>query len=303
MTDELTKLDGLLVQVRNLPPLSAGVTKLLALSPSDAALVEKTKEIVRADPALAAQIIKVANSAAFGGQETVDSVDRAIMRVGVRMVTGAVSQTQIQASFDPHEELTGQIWISNVLAANIARDLAAVAPSVGLEPEEAYTYGLLHDVGRLVMVRLLGPRLQEILDEAPPLRTELAKRERALFGFDHVMAGRLLGNRWRLPAEMTLVIAAHHLSPAERPGCPPRVARFIDLLALVDELAHLAITRNEDAAEIEAALGHTLAAADVAELTARLGVDRAAVSTAMASALADMERQRRVLGVKAKQHA
>lgn len=298
MPTDLQKLDELLGQVRNLPPLSNGVMQLMALRSDDPALVERVTEIVLADPALAAQIIKVANSAAFSGQQVVDTVDRAIMRVGVRMVTGAMTQTQMQTAFDPSAEVMGAIWFMNILAADFAKALAETVKKCGIEPESAYTYGLLHDIGRLVMAQLLGPRLMELVDEAPSLRTELARRERALYGFDHVMAGRLLGNRWRLPVEMTLVIAAHHIPAAERNGCPPAAARMIDFLAVVDEVVHLTVTRGEDMEAVAQSLGHATAAPELRAVCDQFGFDDASILKALGIALDAANKQRQMLGIK-----
>ncbi len=298
MTTDIKKLDELLGQVRNLPPLSSGVTQLMALRSDDPALVERVTEIVQADPALAAQIIKVANSAAFTGQQVVDTVDRAIMRVGVRMVTGAMTQTQMQSAFDPSTEVTGAIWFINILSADFAKALAETVKQCGIEPESAYTYGLLHDIGRLVMAQLLGPTMMELVDESPSLRTELARRERALFGFDHIMAGRLLGNRWRLPPEMTLVIAAHHIPAAERKGCPPTAARMIDLLTVVDEVVHLTITRGEDLDAVGHSLGNATAAPELRAVCDQLGITDAAILAALKIALKAADRQRQMLGIK-----
>jgi HD-like signal output (HDOD) protein len=298
MNSEIQKLDALLAQVRNLPPLSNGVSQLLALNANDPALTEKVKEIVQADPAIAAQILKVANSAAFTGQQVVDTVERAIMRVGVRMVTGAIAQTQMSKAFDPSSEVMGAIWFMNLLSADFAKALAERCPAAGVEPDTAYTYGLLHDVGRLVMAAMLGPKMMELLDEAPPLRTDLVRRERALYGYDHMTAGRLLGNRWRLPAEMTLVIAAHHLPPAERQGCPPSVVRMIDFLALVDEVVHLAVTRAENLEDVAAALTTSLAAPELRAVCEQWKIDEAAILGALKTALEEADRQRRMLGVK-----
>jgi HD-like signal output (HDOD) protein len=291
MTRELDELNRLLEQVRNLQPLPNGVADLLALDASDPMFVEKTTRIVEADPALTVQILKVANSAAFSGQQIVDTVERAIMRVGVRMVVGTVAQTHLQGTFDVGEEPMASLWFGNVLAANLALRLAAAAP-VGVTPETAYTYGLLHDVGRLVMVELLGQGLQELVDEAPPLRTELVRRERALFGFDHAVAGRLLGNRWRLPPDITLVIAAHHLPAGERAGYPAKTNRLIDLMALTDEISHVVQSRLASEKDVEHALTAHLAIPEVSALTEAVGVGTDAAVSAAVEAMAAVEKQR-----------
>lgn len=291
----LDELSRMLEQVRTLPPLPQGVAALLALDQSDPALVEKTKSVIEADPALTAQLLKVSNSAAFTGQEIVDSVERGIMRVGARMIVGSFAETHLQGTFDVSKEPGSGLWNASALAAHLALKLAEAAPSVGLKPETAYTYGLLHDVGRLAMAHALGDALLEIAAEAPALRTELVRRERALFGFDHAVAGRLVGNRWRLPADITLVIAAHHLPTEERARYPASINRVIDLMSLVDEMTHLALTRDLAGAEADATLAAHLALPDVAPLLATIGLDAAAASSAARAAVAAVAAQRKLV--------
>ncbi|HYC76314.1 MAG TPA: HDOD domain-containing protein [Planctomycetota bacterium] len=299
MQREVDLLNRVLEQVRNLPSLSHGVTSLLALSQSDPDLPEKTRTVVESDPALAAQILKIANSAAFSGQQIVDTVERAILRVGVKMIVGTVAQTQLQQSFEPLDSVTSALWIANVYGANLALNLASSA-KVGVQPETAYTYGLLHDVGRLVLVRMVGPAMKELIDEAPSLRTELCKRERRLYGVDHAVAGRLLGNRWKLPPDMTLVVAAHHLPADERKAYPAHLNRIIDLLALCDELVDLALARDERWDDVFAELPARLEDPALAAIVAAFGLQRGRLEDALRATAEAVDRQRQVLGLGAR---
>src|SRR5436190_609652 len=99
---------------------------------------------------------------------------------------------------------------------------------VRAEPELAYTYGLLHDVGRLVLVALYRNAASEVIEDNPHPVHDLVRREEEVFGVSHTLAGRLLGNKWKLPPQITVVVATHHIPRAERQGYPADLNRTID---------------------------------------------------------------------------
>ncbi len=291
-TRDMALLRDLLTQIRGLPPLSNGVSKLMGLNGQDPALLEKVVAIIASDTALATQVMKIANSAAFTGQSTIDSVEKAVLRVGVRMITGTVAQTQLQRVFDPHDEVMTELWVTNITAAYFAMNLAAANPALDIVPETAYTYALLHDVGRLVMAHMLGAGLVELLEEDPDPRTKLSRRERALFGFDHETAGRMLGNQWKLPPDITLVIAAHHLPIGQREAFPESTNRTITVIDLADALSYQVHLHSKRREELEEDVETLICDGRDEELREELGLSVESVIGTIAPTLAAVDRQR-----------
>jgi HD-like signal output (HDOD) protein len=280
--DDLYRLNALMDEIRALRPLSGGVLRLLALSPRDPALLEKTREVIQSDGALGALILKIANSAAFTGQEIVDTVDRAVMRVGVKMITGTVAQIELQDRVQPEDDEVGCAWVANLLLATLARNLAATAPSSGVAPETAYTYGLLRDVGRPVLARVFRDRLRPIFDSPPRGRAEVIKREREILGLDHATAGRLVGNRWRLPKEITLVMA-NQRQPADDP-CFELVTKVGQLLDISDEVVHVLLLEDLSAKAAEQAASRVFGHPATAKAAAAIGIaENGVVEAAKAS--------------------
>lgn len=289
-------LRDLLTTVRRLPPLPGGVARLMSLSPAATGFHEEAVAIVRADPALAAQALKIANSALYAGQAPVATVDRALMRVGARMISATLTESHLKTSFDVRDDVVSRLWLENSFKANLAFTLAQ-RHAVGVAPEPAYTYGLLHDVGRLVLAALWRNAMGEILEEAPRSGEDLLRREEEACGLTHALAGRLLGNRWKLPPEVVLVTAAHHMAPTARSGFPAEINRAIDLLLVVDEAAHAATEAGEDVASAEAAVEERL---DAEAFEARLeatGLRTRQVADAVKPALTAVAKQRRALGL------
>lgn len=298
MPASAASISDLLSTIRKLPPLPGGVSRLLSLNPLDSSFFETACAIVRAEPALATQVLKVANSALFAGQSTVTSVDRAMMRVGARMISTTLTESHLQHSFDMQDETMGHLWLSNSFSANLALTLAQLNPALG-EPEVAYTFGLLHDVGRLVLVALYRNAASEIVEDNPHPTSDLVRREEEVFGFSHTMAGRLLGNKWKLPAEITVVVAAHHVPRAERQGYPADLNRTIDLMTLIDEVVHRVNGSAMEEVAITASVEEMLDGSDHEPLLDSVGLRPRSVVDAIQPALAAVERQRKLLGLKA----
>src|SRR6187549_3484181 len=105
-------ISDLLSTIRKLPPLPTGVARLLSLNPGDSSFFETACAIVRAEPALATQVLKIANSALFAGQAQVTSVDRAMMRVGARMISTTLTESHLHATFDTKDDLMSHLWLS-----------------------------------------------------------------------------------------------------------------------------------------------------------------------------------------------
>lgn len=270
----------------------------MALIPSAPGYYEEAVSIVRADPALATQALKIANSAMYAGQSTVSTVDRALMRVGARMIATTLAEGHLKHSFDVKDEVSCHLWLVNALKANLCFTLAQ-RHSVGVVAEAAYTYGLLHDVGRLVLASLWKNATREIVEDDPHPLDGLLKSEEEGCGVTHTVAGRLLGNRWKLPADVVLVVAAHHMDRGARAAYPADLNRAIELVALSDDAVHAAARGSVTPDAAATFVRERMELDDRAPALEFLGLKPDQVSEAIKPALAAVARQRRALGLSA----
>jgi HD-like signal output (HDOD) protein len=268
----------------------------MALIPTAPDYYEEAVTIVRADPALATQALKIANSAMYAGQTPVSTVDRALLRVGARMIATTLAEGHLRQSFDVRDELSSHLWLVNAAKANLAFQIAQ-KHAVGLSPEAAYTFGLLHDVGRLVLASLWRNSMREIVEDDPCPRLELIRREEEACGVTHAVAGRLLGNRWKLPADVVLVVAAHHLDRRQRTAYPAEINRAIELVALVDEAVHAASRSAADPEGAAEAVQERFDHEDRSSTLQAVGVTAQQVADAVKPALAAVARQKKALGL------
>jgi putative nucleotidyltransferase with HDIG domain len=201
-TLELSALPGALLQF------------MRAVSRDDAAM-ERVAELVRAEPALAARILSVANSAAFRSGGALHTVQQSLQVLGVRVLRSLAACLAVQQAFGRFaaaqpEDLAG-FWRHSLFVAELAQAIAS--ESGGAEPEEAYLAGLLHDIGELLLLGGLGARYGALLDRADD-ESSLAVVERQALATDHAAVGAWLVAQWRLPSFMSDAVLLHH-QPAQ----------------------------------------------------------------------------------------
>jgi HD-like signal output (HDOD) protein len=280
--------------IRHLPALTGTVCDLLALDLKDPELPEKLQEIVERDAALAGHVVRVANSAAYHGLEEVVTLGAAVARVGAPMIIGNAVQSEMTRIFDPYGGMGRRLAQIAVLEAHLMAALAASwEPRLGIAPERAYVHGLLHDLGHLIMAIKMGKALESFGHRRIPPE-EVAQREATAFGFDHQSAGRMLAQHWKLPEEITLVIATHHHPRELRRGHPDAVHAIIEMLQLTDRLSRIIAQHADQRMRAETAIAEWLVTPEAQNVLQAVGGSADEVLTAVRAALSNLERDQRL---------
>lgn len=223
MDGSQSPLADTVVQLDQLPPLSATADQLLrAVADPDLDAPHLTA-ILEQDPPLTARIVGLANSAFFGQSRPVLGVEEAIIRVlGLNMVRSLALSMVLAGTFDtrrcPAYDLR-HYWLMSLGSATLARDLAgAVARPALVHPDAAYLCGLLHNLGELALVHLRPDLMCEALHarRAQP-DCDLATLQRQYLGMDSWQAGAMLAFHWHLPEGLQQVIAFFSGGEAEGP--------------------------------------------------------------------------------------
>src|ERR1035441_1341273 len=219
---ELTQADrkGLLARIPAFPPI---VLRLLYLLARDDVEIRELVALISSDPAFSAQILRVANSPLFGFRSQIDSLQSALVVLGLRRVR-SLSMTVATANHMKGvlqiEELA-RCWRHMLACALLTEQLARCCCAF---EDRAYTAGLLHDVGRLGLLLAYPNEYAEVLRRADHNTLELLDIERQELGMDHCEAGRVLAEHWSLPPDFQIVAARHH---------DPQSGATMDLLTLV----------------------------------------------------------------------
>ncbi|MBZ5580055.1 MAG: HDOD domain-containing protein [Acidobacteriia bacterium] len=196
--------------LRRLPPFPAVATKLLRLLSEQDIHVRQVVELIRADPALASELMRVVNSALYGFPSRISSIQNAITLLGLDTVRSFALTVSMKGFLHTalRLDLLRRIWRHSLACGMLCEELSAACSTSQGGDDRAYTAGLLHNVGRLGLFVAHPKAYSDLLTE--PCETDLLERERHVFGIDHCEAGAWLAHSWGLPADLEAVIAGHH---------------------------------------------------------------------------------------------
>ena len=201
-------LDALAAHAEKLPSLPEVVSYLMRTLSDDNADVDTIAQRINADPAIVTRLLAAANSAASGLSTRIHSAKQAFMVLGADRVQNIVLASALAYRYD----LRGSGFDSHLLwrhSVGVATCAQVLAEQLGLNPGIAYTAGLVHDIGQLLM-HIASPKDYMAAQVAHDVGTPLIVAERERFGYDHGEAGRALASHWRLPGAIVDAIAAHH---------------------------------------------------------------------------------------------
>jgi putative nucleotidyltransferase with HDIG domain len=212
----------MVAQVKNLPPVSHAALKLVSLLDNPDAGNEEVVEVLKHDNVLTAKLLRACNSPAIGLQEQVSSVDQAVLILGhtqiLQMVTALTFGGPMSSKLPGYAIDADELWRHSLVCAN-ASELLARKNAEFIEPTVAFTVGLLHDIGKLVMGQLLNEESQKAVRGRIAQGLTACEAEREYFGADHAEVGACLLQQWRLPDEIVEAVANHHKPVLEpKPG-------------------------------------------------------------------------------------
>ncbi len=211
---------GLLARIPAFPPI---VLRLLDLLAREDVEIRELVALISSDPAFSAQILQVANSPLFGFRARIDSLQSALVVLGLRRVRSlcmtVATSNHMKAVL--HIEELARCWRHMLACALLTEQLARCCSAF---EDRAYTAGLLHDVGRLGLLLAYPKEYADLLRRADRNTLELLDVEREELGMDHCEAGRTLAEHWSLPPDFQIVAARHH---------DPQTGPTVDLLTLV----------------------------------------------------------------------
>jgi putative nucleotidyltransferase with HDIG domain len=221
--------------IEALPTLPEAVARLTVLLQDERATTIDFEKAVHSDPAVTVNLLRAANSVHHGGLEPVTTVRQAVARIGLRRVYEVAIGTSFRRSLPLRLSGYGldgpAFWLhctaTAVLAEGLGREIHLPAADI------AFTAGLLHDVGKLV----IGGFLAELMPESNWWTFGTATAERELLGSNHCDVGEEIALRWRLPLPIALACRWHHESETAGDGVDTDLAAVVHV---ADYLAYMA---------------------------------------------------------------
>lgn len=201
-----------LKKVESFPTLSKVVLAIVDIAKKPDSSLAELSEVIRNDPALTLTLLKIVNSAFYGYQQQVDTIERAVLILGrteiVNLALGlgamkAIDMTSTQGLYQP-KALWHHLMGTAVLCRYIYKKFNKKDES-GL-----FTAGLLHDFGKIFLVNHYADVYGRLHLESAELDIPLYEIEEECFGINHAMIGKYIGASWNLPDPLVQAAAFHH---------------------------------------------------------------------------------------------
>ncbi len=196
--------------------------------------VVKVRKAIEQDPALAARLLRVANSALYAPAVACRSVEDAVMRLGSRTVSEIVASLATLGMFSDAKTGHGASFRNHcVCVAAVARVLGTEWRYKGVE--HVFLSGLMHDIGKLLAMQVGEIRYEALDPTALASADQVHMHERAFAGYDHAVLGAHVLERWKLPDDIAKIVALHH-QPGRAFAGPSNIALGVALLRLADDI-------------------------------------------------------------------
>jgi putative nucleotidyltransferase with HDIG domain len=209
-------LDNYINEIKTLPPAPRVLSQLLVLLNDTRAHASRIVELIAFDPALTAKVLQRCNNAASG--RSVSDLDEAVKQVGFnaiyRLVGIVIGEGLLGSEQQGYGIGRGELWEHSVTTALAAR---VIARKLGGEENLAFTAGLLHDIGKLVLGSFLEGSRQLVLKETGPSGHSFLEAEKAILGVEHAEIGGRVLARWNFPEDLVSAVWHHHNPVQARP--------------------------------------------------------------------------------------
>ena len=267
-----------------LAPMPASVKRLSDAASKPDVSIGEIVEAVKFDQALTADLLRVANSAWSGAAREIDTVQAAIVRLGVARILGLATGKRL------HNTMTGpceayhlgerELWRHSLAAAQAAAKIASFTSTP--VPGSAFTAALLHDFGKLILARYHSA---EVIGEITALAEKgqlYIEAERMVLGTDHAAVGGMAAKHWQFPQNLVNAIERHH-EPDIDPNALQDAVHVANIVAKT-----LGIGLGSEQMNMEAS----------ADAPARLGLSSASMEALCAAVLVELPQTEALFEVK-----
>jgi putative nucleotidyltransferase with HDIG domain len=224
------QLNAFLDRIEHLPPSPRLLVKLMEMFKQPDKDIGEVVNLISHDPAFTVEVLKRCNSAYFGAGKPAEDMSEAVMRLGFEEIYSLIvamfaASAILRPGHTAHVEI---LWRHSVAVAVASRVLAH---AVGESTLAGFTAGLLHEVGKVIMVSADEAGYANVLLDAAMLKRPVIVVEKEVFGFNHAEAGACLLARWNLPPNIVAAVAHHHHLAGAEPF--QRLAATVHLANLV----------------------------------------------------------------------
>jgi putative nucleotidyltransferase with HDIG domain len=228
--------EEILAQVTQVPSIPAAAAEAAKTLGDPNADLNRIVRVLEHDPGLTSNVLRLANSAFYAGPRSIGTLREAAMRLGTQKLTQVV-MASATAPIAWHEVKGYDLPPGELLSHSIAVAVCTqeLATELGVDtPPCAFTAGLLHDLGKLLLGTFVAVDAKPIRELASSRNMTFVEAEREILGIDHAEAGAHLLAQWHLPEPICAAVRRHH-----EPEKATEDRATVDLVHLADDLSVL----------------------------------------------------------------
>lgn len=195
-------------------------------------------KVIEADEALSARIIRVANSVYFFRGTKATDIENAVNNIGLEELRCLISATMLKSLLHGQSEVREAVWANAVATGIACREIASLGQDISTG--SAFLCGLLHDVGKLIMIQRGGRLYEKVLTLLAAEEISPIEAEERVFELNHVEVGKWIAEHWNFPEPVIVAISFHHQPWHERNTKQPAKLGVAQLVKCADTICHAA---------------------------------------------------------------
>jgi putative nucleotidyltransferase with HDIG domain len=205
-------LSELVNRVDEIPLFSQTVTKILRLVEDPKSCARDVEREILKDQGFTAKVLKLANSTYFGVTRQISTVAQATTILGFQTIKSMVLASTVgkvlNAALPGYALEREALWKQSQICAITARVISKKIKFA--QPDQAYTAGLLKDIGKVILDHYLSSQFQEVMNQVEEGKQSFSELEESILGFNHGQVGARIAEKWNLPNDLVEAIEFHH---------------------------------------------------------------------------------------------
>ena len=223
---------SIIQKIERFKPVADVAGRIMAVRDDPACGTSDLADIIRCEPSLTANVLKLANSAYFGLPGKLADTRQAIIFLGMTQVVDLVLVAACAAHYggahNGYGLARGELWRGAVTGAVLAGDLARIK---GIAPGAVFSGALMRDIGKIVLNPFLKSLRGQLLNDAANEGITFLEAERRWLGVDHAQVGALVAEKWHFPGSLQTILGNHH-----HPGLATRCRAEASIVHVADAL-------------------------------------------------------------------
>lgn len=236
MANSRSEVKSIVEKIEKLPTIPDAGMRIVELASDPEVSMDELSRAIFQDPALAAHVLKVANSPFYGMPRQVDSLQLALVILGlaeVRNIALGITILNVIKGLSSHVTYDREkFWTHSVGCGIVARILGCKLNFRGEGTD--FVAGLLHDMGKIVIDEYFSSKFVLIFEKTFKHKPPMLEAEREILGESHEQVGGWLADKWRLPKTLCDAIACHHEFPSLAPWTTIKEPRLASLIYIAE---------------------------------------------------------------------